>query len=101
MPRLLIPLATLFLFITACAGPSTYRYSDHVLIPPGVKKSSVPQRTATLPISAICPASETGVRLIPAKRSLRIVLQPSLLATHSAGWLTDWTASLEQQHCLP
>jgi hypothetical protein len=82
-----------------CAGPHNYRYIDHVLIPPGVKRSTLAQRTVTLPIAAKCGTSDGGIQFAPGK-TIRVTIEPAKLGAHPAGWLQQWGEKLEDQGCL-
>ena len=102
-----LPLGALVIFsvaFSACAvrqtRPATYRYVNHILIPPGVKDASLAQRKLTIPVSANCSASEGGVELHRSGRSIRVTIDRTALIAHPPGWLSDWGVSLEKQRCL-
>jgi len=86
--------------LTGCAGPATYRYANHILIPPGVKTPTIPQRSATVPVAANCSASETGVQIKQHGQSVRVTVEPSPLLEHPTAWLATWLTSLEKNGCL-
>ena len=90
---------------TACAvrqpRPATYRYVNHILIPPGVKDAKVSQRKFTIPTTANCSSPEDGVLLHRGRRSTRVTVDRQALVAHPPGWLSAWGASLEKQGCLP
>ncbi len=82
-----------------CAGPQTYRYTNHILIPPAVKQSTLSKRTVTLPITAKCAISDGGIKFAP-RKNIRITIEPAKLAAHPSGWLQQWGDKLEDQGCL-
>ena len=86
--------------LTGCAGPATYRYANHILIPPGVKTPTVPRRSATVPVAAKCSASENGVQMKQRGGSVRVTVEPAGLLEHPAAWLSTWVTSLEKNGCL-
>jgi hypothetical protein len=94
-----IALLAILVFASGCAGPRTYRYADHVLVPPSVKQSNLAQRTVTLPFAAKCAVSEGGIQFAPG-RAIRVTVQPTMLVAHPAGWLQQWGEKLEEQRCL-
>jgi hypothetical protein len=96
----LIVLGGVILGSAGCAGPATYRYANHILIPPGVKSAAVPERTATLPVSSRCSKTEGGVRIQPRGRSTRVTVQATALLAHPPGWLAGWGLALEKSGCV-
>jgi hypothetical protein len=82
-----------------CAGPQTYRYANHILIPPAVKRATLPKRTVALPITAKCAVSDGGIQFAPGK-TIRVTVEPAKLVAHPSGWLQQWGDKLEEQGCL-
>src|SRR5690349_1072018 len=80
--------------------PATYRYVDHILIPPGVKDGSISERTISLPFAARCSSSESGLRFVRRGDSIRLTVNGAALAAYPPGWLAAWGASLEKEGCL-
>ncbi len=87
--------------ITGCSGPGVYRYADRVLIPPGVKKAEISERTVTLPRTVECPAESEAVVLRPVGRQVRVTVKLGVLRAEPAGWLENWATSLEKRGCIP
>jgi len=87
------------LTLSAGCAPQTYRYANHILIPPNVKQANLKQRTLTLPIEAKCAVSEAGIHFTPA-HAIRLTVQPNQLTAHPAGWLQQWGEQLEEDGCL-
>ena len=98
-------LVVLLIASNACAvrqaRPATYRYVNHILIPPGVKDANVSERKFTIPASANCPSSESGIRVRRSGRSIRVTVVRQALLAQAPGWLSAWGTSLEKQGCLP
>ena len=92
-------LATFLLLSAGCAGPQTYRYADHILIPPNLKQATVAQRTVKLPVEAQCEVSDGGIQFAAAK-TIRVTVQPDKLVAHPQGWLQQWAEKLEEQGCV-
>ena len=80
--------------------PATYRFTNHILIPPGVKDANLSERTVTLPLAATCTASESGVRFVRRGRSIRLTVNRPVISALPPGWLAAWGTSLEKQGCL-
>jgi len=93
-------LAIVALVMTVCAGPASYRYGNHILIPPGVKNAAVLERTAIIPIHAKCSASEDGLRMERRGKNIRVTVQTKPLLAHPGGWLSTWSTSLEKKGCI-
>jgi hypothetical protein len=85
---------------SGCAGPASYRYSNHILVPPGVKNASVVERTVTIPITAKCSSSEDGLRMERHGRTIRVTVQTKPLLAHPAGWLSAFGTGLEKKGCV-
>ncbi|HEV2687721.1 MAG TPA: hypothetical protein VGV35_04180 [Bryobacteraceae bacterium] len=92
--------AGVILALAGCTGPATYRYANHILIPPGVKNAAVAQRTVTVPLAASCSSSEDGLRMEKRGQTVRVTVQFAPLATHQPGWLSTWGTSLERSGCV-
>ena len=92
-------LTVLVTMCAGCVGPQTYRYVNHVLIPPSVKQDNLEWRTVTLPIEAKCGVSEGGIEFAPGP-SIRVTVQPGKLVAHPAGWLQQWAEKLEDRGCV-
>ncbi len=92
--------AGLLLAMAGCAGPATYRYANHILIPPGVKSAAVSQRTVTVPLPASCSASEGGLDMARRGHGVRVTIKTAPLLAHPPGWLANWGTSLEKRGCL-
>lgn len=95
-----IPTAAVALALAGCAGPASYRYANHILIPPGVKSAAVSQRTVTVPVPASCSASEDGLVMERRGRAIRVTVKTAPLLAHPPGWLSSWGTSLEKRGCL-
>lgn len=93
-------MAGVALLMTGCAGPASYRYSNHILVPPGAKNAAVMERTATIPIHATCSASEDGLRMERRGQTIRVTVRAKPLLAHPAGWLSTWSTSLEKKGCI-
>jgi len=87
--------------ITSCAGPRAYRYTNHVLMPPGVRKAEISARTVTLPLAVMCHVDSEAVMIEPSRREVRVTVKPGELRAEPAGWLENWAESLEQRGCIP
>ncbi|HYL77860.1 MAG TPA: hypothetical protein VEU96_26850 [Bryobacteraceae bacterium] len=98
MPSLI--LAALLLLLAGCAGPATYRYANHILIPPGVKNAAVSQRAVTIPVAASCSSSEGGLDMSNRGRAVHVTVKTAPLLAHPPGWLSSWATSLEKRGCL-
>ncbi len=89
------------ILITGCSGPRTYRYADRVLIPPGVRKTEISERSVTFPLTVKCHAESDAVLLRPVGRHVRVTVKPVMLRAEPAGWLENWALSLEKRGCIP
>jgi|SRR5579859_1057818 len=94
--------------LTGCAAhrAPTYRLvregSGEVLIPPGVRSPDVARRTVKT--SAIggggpCSAAD-GIVIHRQGKRLKIDITRDALISHPPGWLTAWSARLEEQGCV-
>jgi hypothetical protein len=88
------------LLMTGCVGPGAYRYTNYVLIPPGVRKAEISARTVTLPLAVMCHADSGAVMIKPSGREVRVTVNLAELRAEPAGWLENWAESLEQQGCI-
>lgn len=101
------------LFVVVVAGCAThrpalqtYRLVQHgsaeVLIPPGVRSPDVARRTfKTGPIAGSGPCTATeGIVIQRRGKRLQIAVTRDALVSHSPGWLTSWSAGIEQQGCI-
>lgn len=89
------------ILLTGCGGPRSYRYADRMLIPPGVRKTEISERSVTFPLTVRCHAESDAVLLRPAGRHVRVTVKPVLLSAEPAGWLETWALSLEKRGCIP
>ena len=101
--------ATLLLLIitTGCAFRQRYRLvkqnTGSVLIPPGVSKPDVAQRTFTVNIGAgrgSCAPAEGAVAIHARHGRVRVTVTRDPLLKQPAGWLNAWTAQAESQGCI-
>jgi len=105
----------LFLLVTGigCSihKTSTYRLIpaavNPVLIPPGVAKPDVAQRTFNANVAAghgQCPStpglSEKPITIQTNGKRIRVAVTRELLLQQPIGWLNEWTADLESQGCI-
>jgi hypothetical protein len=108
MDRRVIVFAVLAL--TGCAAHrpvrQTYRLvkqgSSEVLIPPGLRSPDVARRTfetGALAGSGPCPTAG-GILIHRHGKRLRVTVTRDALLSHSPGWLTAWSAGLEEQGCI-
>ena len=89
------------ILITGCSGPRAYRYTDRVLIPPGVRKTQISERSVTFPLTVKCHEESDAVVLRPVGRHVRVTVKPVMLRAEPAGWLENWALSLEKRGCIP
>jgi hypothetical protein len=101
--------ATLFLSIltTGCAVRQTYRLvnqgASRVLIPPGISRPDVPQRTFTADIAAgrgSCAPAEGAIAIQSRHGRVRVTVTRGPLLKQPSGWLSTWTAQAESQGCI-
>ncbi len=101
----------LFLLVTGigCSihKTSTYRLIpaavNPVLIPPGVAKPDVAQRTFNANVAAghgQCPSTRGPIAIQTSGRQIRVTVTRELLLQQPIGWLNEWTADLESQGCI-
>src|ERR1017187_613276 len=107
MSRVLTAALLLSMFTSGCAVRQTYRLvaqgSGRVLIPPGVSKPDVGQRTFTADIAAghgSCALAEGAVTIQSRHGHVRVTVTRDPLLKQPAGWLSAWTAQAESQGCI-
>jgi hypothetical protein len=90
-----------------CAVRRTYRLvtqdGGRVLIPPGVSRPDVAQRTFTADIApgrGFCAGTEGAVGIESRKGRVRVAVTRDALLKQPPGWLTAWTAQAESQGCI-
>jgi hypothetical protein len=74
-----------------------------VLIPPGVSKPDVAQRTFTAHIGAgrgSCAPAEGAIAIQSRHGHVRVTVTRDPLLKQPAGWLSAWTAQAESQGCI-
>jgi len=107
--------ASAVLFILVCAtgcaihrkSIQTYRLipegSNQILVPPGVAKPDLAQRTFNADVTAVrgkCPSSPGPVAIARKRKRTRVTVTREALLKQPAGWLSEWTADLESQGCI-
>ena len=101
--------ATLLLLIitTGCAFRQRYRLvkqnTGSVLIPPGVSKPDVAQRTFTVDIGAgrgSCAPAEGAIAIHARHGRVRVTVTRDPLLKQPPGWLSAWTAQAESRGCI-
>jgi hypothetical protein len=107
MSRLLAATLLLSILTTGCAVRQTYRLvnqdADRVLIPPGVSKPNVGQRTFTTDIAAgrgSCAPGEGAIAIQSRHGRVRVTVTRGPLLKQPQGWLSAWTAQAESQGCI-
>jgi hypothetical protein len=92
---------------TGCAVRQTYRLVEQgagrVLIPPGVSKPDVGQRTFTADIAAgrgSCTPAEGAVAIQSRHGRVRVTVARDPLLKQPPGWLSHWTAQAESEGCI-
>ncbi|HXI39486.1 MAG TPA: hypothetical protein VNH83_05890, partial [Bryobacteraceae bacterium] len=105
MDRLTL-LAIFFLVGCAAHRASTYRLvkqdSGDVLIPPGVRSPDMARRalkTGAIAGGGPCSAAE-GIVIHRRGKRLKIDLRRDALMSRPPGWLSLWSAGIEQQGCI-
>lgn len=90
------------LVLSGCAArrpvPQTWRLTNNILVPPGVRGPEVAKRILTLNIKpgpGTCPQEvwKRGGRI-------QIALSREVLLQQPAGWLTAWTEQMEASNCI-
>ena len=100
--------ALLLSIVTAgCAVRQTYRLvkqgAGSVLIPPGISRPAVRQRTFTVDIAAgrgSCAPAEGAISIQSRRGRVRVTVTRDPLLKQPAGWLAAWTAGAESQGCI-
>jgi len=107
MSRVLAAALLLLIITTGCAFRQRYRLvkqnAGSVLIPPGVSKPDVAQRTFTVNIGAgrgSCAPAEGAVAIHARHGRVRVTVTRDPLLKQPAGWLNAWTAQAESQGCI-
>jgi len=107
MSRVLAATLLLSIVTTGCAVRQTYRLvtqdAGRVLIPPGVSRPDVGQRTFTADIAAgpgACAPVESGIAIQSRKGRVRVTVTRDPLLKQPPGWLSAWTAQAESQGCI-
>lgn len=74
-----------------------------VLIPPGVAKPDVAQRTFNANVASgrgQCPSTPGPITIQTQGKRIRVTVTRELLLQQPIGWLNEWTADLESQGCI-
>ncbi len=107
MSRTLAATLLLSILTTGCAVRQTYRLvtqdTSRVLIPPGVSKPDVAQRTFTADIAAgrgSCAPAEGAIAIQSRRGRVRVTVTRGPLLKQPQGWLAAWTAQAESQGCI-
>ena len=107
MSRVLAATLLLSMVTTGCAVHQTYRLvtqdAGRVLIPPGVSKPDVGQRTFTADIAAgrgSCVPAEGAVAIQSHKGRVRVTVTRDALLKQPSGWLSAFAAQAESQGCI-
>ncbi len=92
---------------SGCAVRQTYRLvaqdAGRVLIPPGVSRPDVAQRTFTADIAGgrgSCGPAEGAISIQSRKGRVRVTVTRDRLLKQPPGWLSAWTAHAELQGCI-
>jgi hypothetical protein len=107
MSRILAAILLLSIIASGCAVRRTYRLAGQdpgcVLIPPGISKPDVGQRTFTANIApgrGSCPPAEGAIAIESRHGRLRVTVTRGPLLKQPPGWLSVWTAQGEAQGCI-
>jgi hypothetical protein len=107
MSRALAATLLLAIVTTGCAVRQTYRLvnqgAGRVLIPPGISKPDVAQRTFIADIApghGSCAPAEGAIAIQPRHRRIRITVTRDPLLKQPAGWLSAFAAQAESQGCI-
>jgi hypothetical protein len=107
MSRVLAAALLLSIVTTGCAVRQTYRLvkqnTGSVLIPPGVSKPDVGQRTFIAAIAAgrgSCGPAKGAIVIQPRKGRVRVTVTRDPLLKQPPGWLSAWTAQAEFRGCI-
>src|ERR1039457_5844476 len=107
MSQVLAATLLLSMVTTGCAVRQTYRLvnqgTGRVLIPPGISRPDVGQRTFTADIAAgrgSCPPAEGAIAIQSRHGRVRVTVTRDPLLRQPPGWLSTWTAQAESQGCI-
>src|ERR1039458_2376108 len=107
MSRVLAATLLLSMVTSGCAVRQTYRLvnqgAGRVLIPPGISRPDVGQRTFTADIATgrgSCAPAEAGIAIQPRHGRVRVTVTRDPLLKQPPGWLSTWTAHAELQGCI-
>jgi hypothetical protein len=107
MSRVLAATLLLSIVTTGCAVRQTYRLvkqsTGSILIPPGVSRPDVGQRTFTADIAAgrgFCAPAEGAIAIQSRRGRVRVTVTRDPLLKQPPGWLSAWTAQAESQGCI-
>ena len=107
MSRVLAATLLLSMVTTGCAVRQTYRLvsqgAGRVLIPPGISRPDVAQRTFTADIAAgrgSCAPAEGAIAIQSRHGRVRVTVTRDPLLKQPPGWLSAWTAQAESQGCI-
>jgi hypothetical protein len=106
--RLAFLLALLLLLASGCAvSRRSYLLvkgsTGSILIPPGIEKAELPQRTFTSQVGAgrgTCAGAGDAVQAVRRGKRLRVTVRRDALKAQPWGWLWRWTAEAEAQGCV-
>jgi hypothetical protein len=107
MSRVLAATLLLSMVTTGCAVRQTYRLvnqgAGRVLIPPGISRPDVGQRTFAADIAAgrgSCGPAEGAIAIQSRHGRVRVTVTRGPLLKQPPGWLSAWTAQAESQGCI-
>ena len=107
MSQVLAATLLLSMVTTGCAVRQTYRLvnqgTGRVLIPPGISRPDVGQRTFTADIAAgrgSCPPAEGAIAIQSRKGRVRVTVTRDPLLRQPPGWLSAFAAQAESQGCI-
>jgi hypothetical protein len=107
MSRVLATTLLLSIVTSGCAVRQTYRLvkqnASSVLIPPGVSRPDVAQRTFTADIGAgrgSCGPAEGGISIQSRGGRVRVTVTRDPLLQQPPGWLSAFAAQAESQGCI-
>jgi hypothetical protein len=107
MSRVLAAALLLSIVTTGCAVRQTYRLvnqgAGRVLIPPGISRPDVGQRTFAADIAAgrgSCAPAKGAIAIQSRKGRVRVTVTRDPLLKQPPGWLSTWTAQAEFRGCI-
>jgi hypothetical protein len=107
MSRVFAATVLLSIVTSGCAVRQTYRLvnqgAGRVLIPPGVSRPDVAQRTFTADIASgrgSCGPAEGAIAIQSRKGRVRVTVTRGPLLKQPPGWLSTWTAQAEFRGCI-